>query len=409
MSGRERGSEAAAELLRAHPPTLDEVAKARGERQLLTAAAKPRAAAQDGTASTASRRGGRWVAGVGIAAAAALLLWLRPWASPDEQPVARFELREVDATSQRGTLEVGSILETGQGEVAEVAVDDSRVRLAPGSRMRIATLSEGRTDLELERGEVTVEFHPRQRGREHLTVSTAHARVEVVGTVFTVRARETETDVEVREGVVRVVPLRAGGPRELHAGESATVGAPQPSAAASPSAGSPSEANGEPGREAASEPERVVPAAEEAAEGEAPAPPRPPSPAERLATARRWLTHGRVDRAEPELRAVLAARGPAAVHAEAATLLGDLTQRSGRLEEAASLYARAATLGEGGVVGHNAIYALARLQERRLRDRAAARASYARYLDEAPEGALASQARHALCRLGDRARCEGAP
>ncbi len=405
MSGRERGSEAAAELLRAHPPTLDEVATARGERQLLTAAAKPRAAAQDGPASTASRRGGRWVAGVGIAAAAALLLWLRPWASPDEQRVARFELREVDATSQRGTLEVGSILETGQGEVAEVAVDDSRVRLAPGSRMRIATLSEGRTDLELERGEVTVEFHPRQRGREHLTVSTAHARVEVVGTVFTVRARETETDVEVREGVVRVVPLRAGGPRELHAGESATVGAPQPSAAASPSAGSPSEANGEPGREAASEPERVVPAAE----GEAPAPPRPPSPAERLATARRWLTHGRVDRAEPELRAVLAARAPAAVHAEAATLLGDLTQRSGRLEEAASLYARAATLGEGGVVGHNAIYALARLQERRLRDRAAARASYARYLDEAPEGALASQARHALCRLGDRARCEGAP
>jgi tetratricopeptide (TPR) repeat protein len=127
-----------------------------------------------------------------------------------------------------------------------------------------------------------------------------------------------------------------------------------------------------------------------------------------LARARRLLSEGRGDLAEPLLRRVAGGAGPGRRRAQAWTLLGDLAQRSGRLEEAARAYGRAAALGRGSMVGPNAIYALARLQERRLRDVGAARRSYARYLTEAPDGPLAPQARRALCRLGDEARCEGA-
>jgi len=398
MSGR--GSEAVAQRLREQPPTLDELAKARGERTLLAAVKAGERASTEGAGRGVGRIALGGVAAL-VAAAALLALW-RGGAPTDR--VARFELREIDATAQRGTLEPGSVLETGEGEVAEVTVQESRVRLSPGSRMRIAALAEDRLELELDRGEVRVEFHPRERGREALSVTTAQARVEVVGTVFTVRAGDARTEVSVREGVVRVVPSDAGEPRQLHAGERWTV-APRRAEVAEPAIEDervPEEpvARAEPGE--ADAPDAPVPPATVV-----PTPTPAPTPAARLATARRWIAAGRADRAEPELRAILDAPAPRAVQAEAATLLGDLAQRSGRLDAAAAAYARAAEVGTGAV-GHNAIYALARLQERRLRDPAAARASYARYLAEAPEGALSGHAREALCRLGDAARCEGA-
>jgi hypothetical protein len=56
--------------------------------------------------------------------------------------------------------------------------------------------------------------------------------------------------------------------------------------------------------------------------------------------------------------------------------------------------------------GHNARFALGRLLERYAHDESGAASAYRRYLERAPQGALAAQARQALCRLGDASYCE---
>jgi transmembrane sensor len=341
--------------------------------------------------------------GVALAAAAAVLFFVLRPAAP-VTPIARFEVRDVDSAGQRGTLEEGSELPTGPGEVADVRIADSRVHLEPDSRLRIATLAPGRLDLELRRGEVRVGFHPRERGREHLTVATPEARVEVVGTVFTVRARDGVTEVRVSEGTVRVVPRAGGEARLVHAGESTRMGSARAEAPPRETVETvETEAPEHAGVEAEGDPTAEPPPAVDPSGERAPA----PRPRALLARARRLLADGRGDRAEPILRRVADGSGPARIRAEAWTLVGDLSQRSGRLDQASGAYGRAAELGRGSMVGPNAIYALGRLQERRLDDAAAARRSYARYLDEAPEGPLAAQARRALCRLGEQSRCEG--
>lgn len=387
MSGRPTDSDAVAEVLRTHPPDLDELQRARMERAIL---------ARDGAAPRANRPRpiGAVVLGAAIAAAAAVALFFALRSPSPDAPVARFELRDVEATAQRGTLEAGSVLSTGPSEVADVRVADSEVRVEPSSRVRIATLTPDRLALELSEGEVRVGFHPRRRGHEQLVVTTAQARVEVVGTVFTVRARGGATRVSVSEGVVRVVPLRGGAVREVRAGESTEVGVPIAVADVEDEEGTQ--------RSGAAE---VVSASD-------PSPQPPPAsgrgsvtPRAVLEAARRHIEAGRADRAEPLLRRLAAGSAPVAIRVEAWALLGDLAQRSGRLEQAVTSYERAATLGRGTMAGTNAIYALARLQERRIGDDEAARRGYARYLDASPRGPLADQARAALCRLGDDERC----
>ncbi|HJL18478.1 MAG TPA: FecR domain-containing protein [Sandaracinaceae bacterium LLY-WYZ-13_1] len=461
MSARPESPEAVAEVLREHPPALDELSKARLERRLV---ASSQASSGPSPAPSRAARRGPWIAvGLGLAAAAAALaVLLRP--GEPAAPVARFEVREVTSSAQRGTLEEGSVLPTGPGEVAEVRIGDSRVRLAPGGRLSLATLAPGRLDLELTRGEVRVGFHPRERGREHLSVTTPEARVEVVGTVFTVRARGGVTEVRVSEGTVRVVPRDGGEARLVRAGGSTRVASPRAAAAedhssapagtddGSPAAGSVARGaaddvspaagsvergapRGRAGTDERASPERGVTGASPSGpdEGRAAAGSRAGSPpgtdgpsasapadaprpsastearaagARALARARRTIAEGHPERAESELRRVAESDASRGARAEAWTLLGDLAQRRGRHAPAAHAYRRAAALCAGTMVGSNAVFALARLQERRLHDDAAARGSYARYLRDAPEGPLADRARRALCRLGDEDHCE---
>ena len=434
MTPGEGVSEKVAEVLAKHPPELGELGKARGERHLLEAM-RDRA-----TPVRASSRA-PWVAAgaIGLAAAAAILFFvLRPGGAPGDDLegaglVARFTLRDVEATSQQGTLDEGSTLATAEHQVADIRIAHSRIRIEPQSHLRIAGLAPERVDLELAEGEVRVEFHPEQRGREHLSVATPDARVEVVGTVFTVRASAAGTEVSVSEGVVRVVPRDGTAARRVRAGEVTRVSSARAEAEAGASAAPNAAGSNPPGildppGASRAEPSGVEPGAAEtptpagtsagtsagisagtsAGTSAGEEPPREPSPAERLAQARRFLDMARPDQAEPLLRAITAGTGRGRVRAEAWFLLADVAERASRLEEAAAHYEHAASEGRGTMTGPNAIYALARLQERRLADPDAARASYARYLEEAPGGPLAHQVTQALCRLGDAARC-GAP
>ncbi|MGE0790632.1 MAG: FecR domain-containing protein [Sandaracinaceae bacterium] len=363
-------------------PAPDALTRARMEQRLVSARRAP---------ARSSRGPIVFVAGLGLAAAAAIALFVSA-GDPDEASptVARFEVREVGAASQRGTLEEGSVLRTGAGEVADVRIVDSRVHLEPGTEVRIATLAEGRLAIELAHGEVLVEFHPRRRGEEHLSVSTSEARVEVVGTVFRVRAGDASTTVSVSEGRVRVVPQEdERGERAVSAGESWTVEA----------------------RLAQLEPEEepiaLAPPSEEAVpvppEPVSPPAPRAPSPSAQLARARGLVQAGDAEGAEVLLRSIADGPGSNAVRAEALTRLGDLLRRT-RPHDAESAYQRAASTGEGEWSAM-ADYALGRLRWRELGQPDLARESYRRYLERAPNGALAAQARAALCSLGDASSC----
>lgn len=399
-------SDALAEVLREHPPALDDLARARLEKRVVAAAAAPRSSRRPRAALAAG--------GV-IALAAAVALIVLAQRRDEAAPIARFERREAAASVERGTLEEGSSLRTAAGEVAEIRVDASRVRIEGDSRVRIARLASERLALELGEGVVEVAFHPRERGREQLTVQTPNARVEVVGTVFRVTAREGATEVSVSEGTVRVVPLEGGEPRLVHAGETTTVDrdAPAPHGARAPASSEASAATeatalaeaGEATEESGAPASRPEPPPEpEAPSGDEPAP-----PAARLERAHRLINAGRAPAALRELRELTRASVPRDVRVEAWSLTGDVYGGAGRLRAAARAYESAAREGRGTPGGHNAIYSLARLQHRRLDDPAAARASYARYLAAAPHGALASQARRALCSLGASEHCGERP
>lgn len=437
------------EALRASPPELDELRRARMERRLLDTVARREAGEREAGEREAGereagdreaaprerraseRRGGRvlWAASGALAVAAAFgLAWLV--VPRDHGPVARFEMGGAS-----GTLDVGGTLEVGRGERAEVRVGGVELALAGDSAMRFASLDARDVRMQLTSGRIDVAFHPRERGRERLSIETPSARVEVVGTVFTVQLEGDATRVSVSEGTVRVVPRAAAESAVLvHAGESVRIdGEPRASAevveadapealeavAVAPSApelspaASPATAPGaaDPAPLAAPEPVAVagpapVPSAGDVVDAlpdTSVAPPsvQPVSARQRLSAARRLLESGAHRRA----RALLAelTRMPDAaldVRVEAWSLLADSLVATGEPREAADAYERAASLGRGRPEGHVAIYALARVQERGLGDRGAARETYLRYLREAPSGANAELARRAVCRLG---------
>lgn len=393
MSTRPTSSEALAEALKGAPPALDELARARMERRVVAAASAPRAQARP------RRRAVALGAGALLAAAAALALFLASEGEP-EAPVARIDLHEVGASVQRGTLEEGSLVRTGAREEADIQVADTSVRVGGASRVRIATLSPAHLALELLEGDLRVAYHPRARGRERMTVETPSARVEVVGTVFRVEVRESGTRVSVSEGTVRVVPLDGSEARLVHAGEHTHVPR-EAHAEASPEADEAPSPEVVPAAQLEAAPDVGAPAlagpAAEALEDEVAE--APADPAARLELAQRLIARGRVTAAARILRELARPSVPAAVRTEALSTAGDLHRGAGRWDEAAGAYEQAAQVGRGTAGGHNAIFALARLHAQRG-DAAAARASYERYLREAPDGALAGQARRALARLG---------
>jgi len=293
----------------------------------------------------------------------------------------------------------------------------SRIDVTPETRARFARLRAEDVRIALDAGRVDVAFHPLRRGAEHLTIETPSARVEVVGTEFTVELDAAgATTVRVSEGVVRVVPLDGTATRLVRAGMRtrvlvavalppatgalALVDAPRTSGAVAPvfmpvvseMPASPSNI----GRRLA-----------------APVPPpdvqsgvpslMPATVESQFAAASRLYVGGQLEEAAEALLPIAHdMHVPGAVRREASNLLGDIYKGWRRLDDAAVEYDRACSLG-----GDESCYSLGGVAET-LGQNDRARVAYRTYLRRAPDGALALQARARLCRpLGISEACFG--
>jgi|GEM_PF-2039457 len=455
------GARKIADALRAEPPMLADLTRARLEKRLVDAAlggsGVEHGSVDRGSVDRASGlTRGRLLAGAGllaIAAAAAVVAMTRgadgvvpPGVTPGmAQPgVATFEAMSGEQPVRHGEFREGEFVATKVGQRVQVRFAQSRIDVTPETRAEFARLRPNDVRIRLDLGRVDVAFHPQHRGAEHLTIDTPSARVEVVGTEFTVELDAAgATTVRVTEGVVRVVPLDGSAPQLVRAGArtrvlaslartagasvatgdlaaqgatadtaallaavpadadaiAAVPGAPLPGAAALAGA---TPANGAlvaeraPGVEAIARPgEPSVSAAIAAAEA--------PTVEARFAAASRLYEREQLEQAEDALLPLAhGAQVAPSLRRKAANMLGDIYKGWHRLDSAATEYDRACALGLD-----EACYSLGGVAET-LRDNDRARVAYNTYLRRAPDGALAMQARARLCRpLGISEACYG--
>ena len=411
-------SAALAAALRAEEPELDQVTRARMERsfvqawrmQAAAAVALPRAAVR-----ASGVRVGRGLLVASLAASAVigglLALQVSSEGGPNGVPVgtARFDLRIGQGALQSGSVAEGQLLESGQHGVIDVDLGSARVQMAVATRVRFDRMSASELRLLLQQGRIEVDFHPVHKGQQRMVIASAAVDVRVVGTRFAVDVDAAgNTAVSVREGVVEVVPRAGGQSRKLTAGERVEVRADGGDATEQAVRDA---IDAELGPVAAAEP---VPAetfdmAFEIDEQLAPAPSASMSKqaaARRLGAARKLLRQGRHVAARERLRGLVDSSATLRFRVEALTLIAESFTAQRDIAHATEAYTRADALAPRHPAGHNARFALARLLERHAGDEKAAAAAYRRYLDRAPDGALASQARQALCRLGSVDHCD---
>lgn len=147
------------------------------------------------------------------------------------------------------TLEGGSPLGAMAAERAAAEAerfdlsDGSAVELSAGATLRATTNTGHHVALEMESGRATFEVAP--GGPRRWSVDAGLARVEVLGTIFTVDSSTERVAVEVDRGRVRVrSPHLPGGLRVLAAGESLVVEAEEPALLTTPSDAGNIEADG---------------------------------------------------------------------------------------------------------------------------------------------------------------------
>lgn len=414
----EAGWERVALAMREEPTQLDDVARARLERNLVEAwrARSARSVALPSTKPSFSRS--VWISSLAASAAFGAILAFFLLREPSEvvsvaaEVPARFDLVIDDGSVQSGFLTEGQVLESGQHGRVEVALDQSRVDVAPDSRVRFERLGRKELRLALMKGRVEVAFHPERRGEQHMSIETRSARVLVVGTQFSVDVDgQGNTQVSVSEGVVQVVPRSEGETKFVRAGERVEIPIQAPKEIErAVREGIESRLRAEP---AAAEPDRVPAPGTITTEvrgsrrqqcaqvnGES-------LSDRRLESARALLLQGKHSAARERLRRLAKkATLPTSSRVEALVLIAESYTSQGQIPRAAETYREAIKIGPNHPAGYNAIFALARLNERYADDRSAAGEVYREYLEKAPRGALAAQAREALCRLGDSASCE---
>lgn len=414
---------------------LDEVSLARMERSLLQAWRVKASHVESFPRRRARRASTAWIFGSAVAGAAALgaiigLLVLEQ--GPVSQAMvggAQFEMRLGEGAIQRGAVTEGQTLESGRYGHIQVDLGRTRVEVEPRARVRFDRISQHHIQLTVIEGAIEAQFNPEHTSERTMAVETRAARVVVVGTRFQVAVDgQGNTRVAVREGIVDVLP-RAGKRQRLTAGQRTEVLLDAGDAAEQ------AVREAIAARLSESEPlaEELDPAAAEAAEAEgmalaAPAVRSPsartgnsgrrgPAAGEarldkdkaelRLESARDLLRDGRHQVARRKLRQLADASSLAPMHrAEALTLIAESYTSQGHIPRAAESYREAAEVAAGAPAGHNAVFALARLLERYTQDTDGAIAAYARYLRQAPSGALAGQARRGLCRLGEEQHCK---
>jgi TolA-binding protein len=418
----EAGWERVAMAMREEPHQLDDMARARLERNLVEAwRARPArsVALRSSRSSKPNFSRSVWISSLAASAAFGAILAFFLLREPNEvtsvvaEVPARFDLVIDDGSVQSGFLTEGQVLESGQHGRVEVALEQSRVDVAPDSRVRFERLGRKELRLALMKGRVEVAFHPERRGEQHMSIETRSARVLVVGTQFSVDVDgQGNTQVSVSEGVVQVIPRSQGETQFVRAGERIEI----PIQAAheierAVREGIESRLRAEP---AAIEPDRASAAGASASEGRgsrrqqcAQVNGNESQSDRRLESARSLLLQGKHSAARERLRKLAKKNTlPTSSRVEALVLIAESYTSQGQIPRAAETYREAIKIGPNHPAGHNAIFALARLNERYADDRSAAGAVYREYLDSAPRGALAAQAREALCRLGDSASCE---
>jgi hypothetical protein len=412
---------ALANRLRERRLHLDEVTRARMERTLVQAWRTHGAAnvelprARRTTTSIRVPRG-TWMASLAGAAVAGALVAFYMFAGDRSLPVAQpsgahFELRIGDAAVQSGALTEGQVLESGKHGYIDVDLGTARVHMEHDTRMRFDRMTSTELVLSMQKGKVDVDFHPLHKGQQHMAIESLAARVQVVGTRFSVQVDALgDTDVRVTEGVVEVVPRSGAEVRRVAAGDETYVrvddgdeyeravrnaiaqnvdslAEPTPPAAAQPP---------KPDMDFSADVDLDLPANDS---GTAAA-------ARKLSAARRQLRLGHHVVARARLRDVAEGSVPLHLRVEALTLIAESYTAQGDIPRAAQAYERADELAPTNPAGHNARFALGRLLERYAHDGPGAAAAYRRYLERAPQGALSAQARQALCRLGDASYCE---
>jgi TolA-binding protein len=400
------GSSQIAEALRQAPAQLPEMHRARLERNLVEAwrargaLAVPLPRARSGLSRAV------WVGSIAASAALGVALGfavlrqpgvVTPDQASQAASVAHFDLVIGDGAVQSGTLVAGQVLESGKHGHIEVSLAQSRIDIAPDSRVRFEKLDRDELRLSLVQGRVDVAFHPERKGEQRMSVETSAARVLVVGTQFAVETTaDRATRVSVSQGVVRVEPRRGGQALLVHAGEQTTVGAEREQQVSK----APLEAS--PLRAA-----EAVPSARELADKSRPARGRKAKIGAKqktdydakLENARQLLLQGKHDAAREKLERMTESSVPASTRVEALVLTAESYTAQGQVPRAAAAYRRAVEAAPQEPAGHNALFALARLLDRYTHDNESAAAAYREYLAKAPHGALARQARDALCRL----------
>jgi hypothetical protein len=396
------GAARAAAALRADPPRLDELARARLERRIVEAAlreARPEPASSRGQRpARCGPPASRWLWTAGAVAAAAALAYAgrgvldgpaaphgrptagasedgrgpagmavraepAPGATDDRGPAAPlaaiFEGIEGAQPVRRGRFVEGEEVSTQPGQRVRVAFDGSRVEVGAASRARFDRLREDEVRVSLDAGRVDVAFHPRERGRQAMVVETRVARVEVVGTEFVVEVGPGgDTEVRVSEGRVRVVPRDGSAERFVDAGAVTRVPSVEGSEAPRP------------------EPRR----------------PQGSGPSWQAQVSAACDTYDRA--ALTRLAEAPAAPGP--VRAAAANCLGDLALGARDDATAVRLFATAC---DGGLA--EACFSLGG-RRRALGDAPGARSAFARCVQLAPAGPHRAAAERALAELEGR-------
>jgi TolA-binding protein len=426
-SDNDRPWERLAASLREQPDQstmLDDFARARMERNLVDAWRSRGARAVPLQTSRPHFSRSKWL--VSLAASAACGAMLAIYLLHDREPQpgaqaevpARFDLVIDDGSVQSGFLTEGQVLESGQRGRVEVALDQSRLDVAPESRVRFERMARDELRLSLMKGRVEIAFHPERKGEQHMSVETRSARVLVVGTQFAVEVdSQGNTKVSVSEGVVQVVPRGDGETQFVRAGEHVEVPIIAPrereravrevierQLAAEPAVGGGTGAAGESEKAGAAD---TVFGSARSRDGRRQQCADDSTPDDRLESARKLLLQGKHAAARAQLQRIAKKNTmPTSTRVEALTLIAESYTAQGQIPRATETYREAVSVAPRHPSGYNALFALARLTERYIDDRSAAGSAYREYLARAPNGALAAQAREALCRLGDAASCD---
>lgn len=172
------------------------------------------------------RRTGWWMGALGLAAAAALALWMWPAAlrEPTGPRVAQVdgagEVRRAGVAQPAVAglaVQAGDELQVADGGSLRLALaDGTRLDLAGGTWLAVRDADARQLDLRA--GRLTADVHPQPAGRQ-LVLTTPLARATVHGTVFTLAASTAATHLQVQRGLVRMTHAQQDSEVDVAGGE----------------------------------------------------------------------------------------------------------------------------------------------------------------------------------------------